>query len=192
MKNKYLQLSSEQRDKIAILRAHGLSIEKIAQAIGRNKNTISRELKRNNSPIYKVYLPHKADMRAKKRKHQSGKRKRLKDSMIEKYVIQKLKLGWSSEQIAGRLPLDCPGLSICCHEAIYQYIYDKQTRSKIDLTTVCLPRSHKKRRLFGHSHRHTKAISPIGFPLINGPLTFRNVNFKTPAGVFPSCVALAG
>jgi transposase, IS30 family len=90
MKNKYIQLSSEERDKIAILRAHGLSLEKIAQAIGRNKSTISRELKRNNSPIYNVYLPHKADMRAKERKHQSGKRKRLKDPMIEKYVIQKL------------------------------------------------------------------------------------------------------
>ena len=99
MKNKYIQLSSEERDKIAILRAQGLSLEKIAHALGRNKSTISRELKRNKSPIYNVYLPHKADMRSKERKHQSGKRKRLKDPMIEKYVIQKLKLGWSPEQI---------------------------------------------------------------------------------------------
>jgi IS30 family transposase len=62
-------------------------------------------------------------MPAKERKHQSGKRKRLKHPVIENYVIQKLKLGWSPEQIAGILPLDCPGLSIC-HEDIYQYIYD--------------------------------------------------------------------
>jgi IS30 family transposase len=78
--------------------------------------------------------------------------------MIEKYVLQKLKLRWSPEQIAGRLPLDCRGLSIS-HEAIYQYIYDQQTRSEIDLT-LYLPRSHKKRRLFGHSHRHTKSHIP--------------------------------
>lgn len=158
MKKTYSQLSSEERDKIAILRAYGLSLEKIAQAIGRNKSTISRGLKRNKSPIYNVYLPHKADMRAKERKHKAGKRKRLKDPMTEKYVIQKLKLHWSPEQIAGRVPLDCPGLSIC-HEAIYQYLYDKQTRSAIDLT-FCLPRSHKKRRLFGHAHRHTKSHIP--------------------------------
>jgi IS30 family transposase len=33
MKTVYNQLSSEERDKIAILRAQGLSLEKIAQAI---------------------------------------------------------------------------------------------------------------------------------------------------------------
>jgi len=167
MKKIYIQLSSEERDKIAILRAHGLSLEKIAQAIDRNKSTISRELKRNKSPVYNVYLPHKADMRAKERKHKAGKRKRLKNFMIEKYVIQKLKLGWSPEQIAGRLPLDCPGLSIS-HEAIYQYIYDQQTRSTIDLT-VCLPRSHKKRRFFGHSHRHTKSHIPYRISIDKRP-----------------------
>ena len=167
MKKAYTQLSSEERDKIAILRTQGLSLEKIAQAIGRTKSTISRELKRNNSPIYNVYLPHKADFRAKERKHQSGKRKRLKHPMIEKYVLQKIKLGWSPEQIAGRLPLDCPGLSIS-HEAIYQYIYDRQTRSEIDLTRY-LPRSHKKRRLFGRSHRHTKTHIPDRVSIDNRP-----------------------
>lgn len=45
MKNIYIQLSSEERDKIAILRAKGLSLRKIAQLIGRDKSTISRELK---------------------------------------------------------------------------------------------------------------------------------------------------
>ena len=121
MKNKYIHLSIEERDKITILRAQGLSLEKIAHALGRNKSTISRELKRNNSPIYNVYLPHKADTRAKERKHKAGKRKGLNQPMIEKYVVQKLKIRWSPEQIAGRLPLDYPGLSIS-HEAIYQYI----------------------------------------------------------------------
>jgi Transposase and inactivated derivatives, IS30 family len=89
MKKEYTQLSSEERDKIAILRAQGLSLEKIAQAIGRDKSTISREPKRNKSPIYNVYLPHKADLRSKERKHKAGKRKRLKHPMIEKYVLQK-------------------------------------------------------------------------------------------------------
>jgi transposase, IS30 family len=107
-------------------------LEKIAQAIGRDKSTISRELKRNKSPSYNVYRPHKADMRAKDRKHRAGKRKRLKDPMIEKYVIQKFKLGWSPEQIAGRLLLDHPGLSIS-YEAIYQYLYAQQASGAIDL-----------------------------------------------------------
>lgn len=158
MKNTYTQLSSEERDKIAVLRARGLFLKDIAQVIGRNKSTVSRELSRNRAPIYNVYLPHKADARAKERKQQAGKRSRLKDPMIERYIIAKLKLGWSPEQIAGRLSKDHPHLSIS-HEAIYQYIYDKETRKKTDLT-VYLARVHRKRKFFGQSHRHTKSHIP--------------------------------
>ena len=46
-KSKYKQLSSEERDKIAILRAEGKSLTLIASMIGRNKSTISRELRHN-------------------------------------------------------------------------------------------------------------------------------------------------
>lgn len=158
MKNTYKQLSCEERDKIAILRARGLSIRDIAQIIGRDKSTICRELRRNKAPIYNVYLPHKASTRAKARKRQAGKRPRLKNPMIEEYVITKLRLGWSPEQIAGRLSKDHPGLSIS-HEAIYQYIYNRDTRKKIDLA-LCLARAHKKRKFFGQSHRHTKSHIP--------------------------------
>ena len=42
----FRQLSCEERDKIAYLRAKGKSITDIARAIGRNKATISRELNR--------------------------------------------------------------------------------------------------------------------------------------------------
>lgn len=158
MKNIYKQLSSEERDKIAVLRARGLSIRDIAQLIDRNKSTISRELRRNRTPVYNVYLPHKAEVRAKVRKQQAGRRLRLKNPMIEQYVIVKLKLGWSPEQISGRLPKEHPNLSIS-HEAIYQYIYDKETRKKNDLT-IYLARVHKKRKLFGQSHTHTKSHIP--------------------------------
>lgn len=152
MKNTYKQLSCEERDKIAVLRAKGLPLATIAEAIGRNKSTVSRELIRNKSPVYNVYLPHRAGTRAKERKQQAGKRKRLKNPMIEKYVIKQLKLGWSPEQIAGRLSQGHPGLSIS-HEAIYQYIYDKDTR-KIANLSLYLPRAHKKRKLFGRGHHH--------------------------------------
>ena len=47
--NKNNQLTSEERDKIAILRAEGKSLTLIATMINRNKSTISRELRRNNS-----------------------------------------------------------------------------------------------------------------------------------------------
>ena len=51
MKNTYKQLSCEERDKIAVLRAKGLPLRDIAEIIDRNKSTISRELQRNNAPV---------------------------------------------------------------------------------------------------------------------------------------------
>ena len=55
----YKHLSSEERDKIAYLRAQGKSISEIADSIGRNKGSVSRELKRNGSPVYNVYLANR-------------------------------------------------------------------------------------------------------------------------------------
>lgn len=151
MKNTYKQLSSEERDKIAILRAQGASFKAISEAIGRDKSTVCREFQRNSTLVYDVYLPHKAEARAKERKHKAGKRPRLKNPMIKRFVISKLKKGWAPEQIAGRLPQIYPSLSIS-HEAIYQFIYDKTTRRQINLIP-CLPRAHKKRKFFGQG-RH--------------------------------------
>ena len=158
MKNIYTQLSCEERDKIAVLHARGLPLVEIARIIGRNKSTISREIQRNSAPVYNVYLPHKADTRAKERKSNAGIRPRLKVLMIKQYVTKKLKIGWSPEQIAGRLSKDHPGLSIS-HEAIYQYIYDKDTRKTTDLSKY-LPRAHKKRKLFGQGHHHKSLHIP--------------------------------
>ena len=45
------------------------------------------------------------------------------------YVRKKLRKKWSPEIIAGRLPIDQPGETIC-HETIYQYIYAKKTKTK--------------------------------------------------------------
>ena len=156
MKNKYKHLSSEERDKIAVLRARGCSYGSIARAIDRNKTTVFRELNRNRSPVYNVYLPHKADKRAKDRKSGSGKRPRLKNRIIRRYVIAKLRLGWSPEQISGTIRKKYPERSIS-YEAIYQYIYDKETRKRVNLA-VYLPRAHKKRKLFGHGHHHKNKL----------------------------------
>ena len=154
--NIYSHLSCEERDKVAVLRARGYAYGPIAQAIGRNKSTVFRELNRNRSLVYNVYLPHKADKRAKDRKSEASKRPRLKNRIIQRYVRTKLKLGWSPEQISGRLPKEHPGLSIS-HEAIYQYIYDKETRKKMNLA-VYLPRAYKKRKLFGQGHHHKNKL----------------------------------
>jgi IS30 family transposase len=54
------------------------------------------------------------------RKHR-GRNDRLKNQDLRKYVVTKLKIGWSPEQISAKAE-ETIGISIS-HEAIYQYIY---------------------------------------------------------------------
>jgi len=158
MKNTYKQLSSEERDKIAYLRAKGKSVTDIARAIGRNKGTISRELQRNKSPTYNVYLANRAHQRAIKRKSLSVRHQRIRNPIIRRYIMKKLKLKWSPELIAGRLPFEHPRLHIS-HEAIYQFIYNRVTHKERNLVSY-LARAHKRRRLRTHSHRHKSLHIP--------------------------------
>ena len=88
----------------------------------------------------------------------AGKRDRLKSPDIRRYVIKKLKQDWTPELIAGKLPLDHPGLNIS-YEAIYQYIYDPKVRKKQDLVSY-LPRAHRKRHRKGHTRKHRKSHIP--------------------------------
>jgi len=71
-----------------------LNQKSIANELGVNPSTISRELKRKRFSLIKP---------------------------IEKYIRAKLKQDWSPEQISGRMKLDT-GISVV-HETIYRYIY---------------------------------------------------------------------
>lgn len=64
MGKQYVHLSLAERDQITQLLWDGKEVSGIAEALGRDKSTISRELKRNSSPEYKKYLSHRAHLRA--------------------------------------------------------------------------------------------------------------------------------
>ena len=154
----YSQLSLVERDQLAVLRAQRLSLSAIAKRLGRNKSTISRELRRNRALIYNAYGGGSAHRRAQQRKHRAGRRPRLKHPTIRSYVKRKLKAGWSPEQIAGRLPNRYPGWHIS-YEAIYQYIYVLETRRTENLIPF-LARAHKRRQIKGHRHTHREPHIP--------------------------------
>ena len=126
---KYNQISSDERDKIAVLKANGFNLSDIARLLGRNRSTISREIRRNASIKYKCYTPHHAQARSQERKQRANTHERLKNDAIRAYVEEKLKEDFSPEQIAGRISMDCPGLNVS-HEAIYQYIYSDKPELK--------------------------------------------------------------
>ncbi len=155
MGKKYCQLSVEERELIAVHRAEGESIREIGRLIGRDHSAVSRELKRNAPPIHRAYyLAHKAQERSTARSKSAKTHKRLKDGPTRAYVNEKLKLGWSPEQIAGRIQIDHPKLTIS-HEAICQYVYC-EAQEMIGY----LPRRHRQRHCKGHSRKHRKSHIP--------------------------------
>ncbi len=117
----YQQLTLEEREVIYGLQKQGLSLRTIAVKLGRSHATLSRELRRNKRKD-NLYLPCFAQVQAGFRISNQRKGARLKSPLIHDYVREHLRLGWSPEAIAGRLPIDHPGESIC-HETIYSYIY---------------------------------------------------------------------
>ncbi len=120
------RLTKYDREQIEHHLRAGSSIRAIARTVGRDHSVIVRELKRNRSPHF-AYDSSKADYFSQRRAKHTNKRKILKSERLHEYIEEKLDLGWSPEQIAGRLkehpPSELKGLMIS-HEAIYQFVYD--------------------------------------------------------------------
>lgn len=172
MGKEYWQLVLDERDRIAEMKVLGHSMGEIAEVLGRSKSTISRELKRNATPAYRVYLPHRAHERAVKRKSEAGERPRLKNDEVVSYVRAKLSEDWSPELIAGRIGQDLPSDHIS-HEAIYQYIYHRRTEDRQELIT-CLARAHRKRKPKGIGRKERKTKIPNRVPIEERPISADN------------------
>ena len=94
----YKHLTIEDRSKIEVLYQQSYSANQIAEAIGRHRSTIYRELKRVESASYDAQLAQ-----ANATEHQSLKGRRPKHTPELIQDIQtKLELTWSPEQIVGR------------------------------------------------------------------------------------------
>ena len=158
MEKRYEHLKMEEREVIGQMYWAGNRVSEIARAIGRDKSTVSRELKRNSSAQYKRYTLCQAHRRAEERRTMASKRYRLKNAAIRQYVHDRLELGWSPELIAGRLSLEHPGSSIS-HEAIYQYIYHPETEGRETLIAF-LCRGHRKRKNKGIGRKEQRTKIP--------------------------------
>jgi len=158
MEKRYKHLSMEEREAIGRVYWQGRKLSEIAEAIGRHKSTVSRELSRNRSTKYKCYTPCQAQKRAEERRKEASKRYQLKSLEIRQYVQEHLILGWSPEIIAGRISVEHKGLTIS-YEAIYRYIYHPETQDRQKLIE-CLIRGHKKRKSKGIGRREKKTKIP--------------------------------
>ena len=170
----YKHLAIEERESIQAMQREKNSIRAIARMLGRPPSCISRELKRNFPDQRKVYTPRLAHERALEKRASRGRKDRLKNETIRQYAIEHLKLRWSPEQIAIRMPLDL-GLHIS-HEAIYQFIYSQVSRegygpyhlNALGLRS-CLRRRRKRRQPKG-SRRSQRIFKPRGASIEQRPL----------------------
>lgn len=166
----YKQLSQKERDRIFLLKQEGKTNKDIAKILGRDKSTIGRELKRNKHNKFNQYLPDTAERKANKRKKQGRKKNYLeKDDALKKYMLSKLKLGWSPELIVGRAKQEIGKLYN--YESVYQYIYSISGR-KENLREY-LRRAHRIRRK-KNGRKHHKGRIPDRIDISLRPKTVEN------------------
>ena len=168
MGQQYSHLSSDERILIEKLHCERhLSVRKIAEEIGRDKSTVSRELRRglwfasNENGSYRPYRPKRlktgpwtsgpfysalaAQRKADLRRRGSRKPRRMDSGPLRAWVLDALRRGWSPELIEGRLKAQHagdPSMRIS-HECLYQWIYAKPQRA-LDLRQY-LARGRKRR-----------------------------------------------
>ena len=156
----YKHLQSHERDEIAVRLAQGYSQKMIAEVLHRHPATIGREINRNGSQVIEtIYRSNRAQLRADERKKKSHQKIRLKNELIRDYVIHKLYLDMTPEQIAGRIKFFGWPETIC-PEAIYQWIYLEEPTLISFLT-----RANRKRRKRGYSRKHSKSHIPERIPI---------------------------
>src|SRR3972149_4717212 len=94
-------ITAAERDQIGVLLAAGVSQRDIARRLGRSFSSINYEIHHNSQNG--EYRPILADYLSRERNLASQRQHARKDPGLYSQVIDKLRCGWSPEQIAGRL-----------------------------------------------------------------------------------------
>lgn len=131
LKNKYCHFTQDERNELAILLKKGYSLRSIAEVLKKNPSSVSREIKANN--VCDQYDPQKAQHKSRvKRLYSKYQGMKIRDNpLLEQYIHQNIKLGWSPERIAGRWQIDYPeGVSVT-FKSIYKYIHQSSFGSRL-------------------------------------------------------------
>ena len=191
MRKVYSHLSAQERIRIDELRnREGLGVRQIALRMGRDKSTVSRELRcglwfaSDENESHRPYRPKQlktgawtsrpfysamtAQRKAERRARQLRKPMRMAYDPLLEWVMTALRKGWTPELIEGRLkgewPSD-PHMRIS-YECLYQWIYAKPRRA-LDLRQY-LPRG-KRHRTRARGRRSKGSRIPMRVPIADRP-----------------------
>ena len=143
---KYSQLRLVERAQVEILTRRGYAQKDIAQVLNRDPGTVCRELKRKVRGEYVARKAHhKAYVKRKYAKYQGMKI--IENMRLEAYVKKYLKLGWSPEQISGRIAGERK-LQPVSHTAIYSWlrsVHGRQLESELKKLKRKRGKKHRKK-----------------------------------------------
>jgi IS30 family transposase len=155
MGSHYCHLKLDERRKLAKWLEAKMPISEIADRLGRDPSTIYRDIKRNRYtddelPELSGYYPLNAQDKYEQRR--AIHRKMIVHPELKAAIEDRLKAGWSPEQIAGRMRLERHPIRVS-HETIYRFAYSKNGRDEQFYRH--LPEHRRRRRPRGY-RRHNR------------------------------------
>ena len=157
-------LTLEEREVIAHMHRAGKMQSQIADRLGRDKSTISRELRRNRSR--NGYWAVAAQRKAERRRSERPWTAKMQRPEVRRYVSERLRWRWSPDQIAGRSRSDFPDdrRRQVSPPTIYAWIRAEQARGK--QWQRYLRRLGRKRREWEKRGRLPTTVSIEGRPAV--------------------------
>ena len=158
MGSHYSHLTLEERRKIDKWHDAKMPVPEIADRLGRAPSSIYRELKRNiyedtEIPELNGYYSVTAQNAYERRR--AIHRKLIVNPELKAAVEDRLKAGWSPEQIAGRMRLERHPVRVS-HETICRFAYSKDGRAEAFYRH--LPEHRKRRRPRSYRRHHRTHI----------------------------------
>jgi len=118
---KFQQFTKEDLVKIETLLIEGIKPPGIAIRLGKNKTSVYRCIERNSEDDIS-FSAESAWEKIRERKSSANTHYRIvSESILAKYIVEKIESYWSPEQIAETWKLE--QTEAICHETIYQFIY---------------------------------------------------------------------
>ena len=169
----YHRLTDEKRIIIETLRKEGRSLSYIAERIGCNKSTVSKEIKRNKGK--RGYRHKKAQGMARSRvAAKAAKRRKFTPEMWDYAITHLREDGWTFEQSCGRARRD--GIPMVCKETLYQEYYRREVLVRKDLSKEVLPPLPRCQKRRVPPRRFAAPLAGTAPPVLPGRLGLRRTS----------------
>lgn len=152
------QLTAADRIAVEVLLKEKYTFSSIANKIGVDKSTICREVNKRSTPA--GYFSDVAHLNYKTHWSKTGRKKKLDCPFTQDHVYKYILLGWSPEQISGRMKLE--GRQDCvCKETIYNWIYSDKVCIKDKIYQYLRQGKRRRTKQYGRRTKSSKILNKL-------------------------------